>query len=229
MAGTTRTRYPHAETRSLVAIDQEICDAGAERCPHRVTRRLRRTRRSAARLSRPYLRLDRARTPHESTRRRHRRAPECHDDSRHRSSTRRPRVCGRGSCRWAGTAAVGTPPVGSTGCSSRRTGRAQIASSRNCRKSRVGSFIPNGPPETECGMIVEQLATRHGDGVALDQSPPAFVAEDRQDRARLVVDVRAHPSRRRAPHAVCLPVALDHRAVVADRRRLARSSCPPSS
>ena len=34
-------------------------------------------------------------------------------------------ACGRGWCRWAGDAEAGTPPGGSTGCSSRPTARAR--------------------------------------------------------------------------------------------------------
>jgi hypothetical protein len=52
---------------------------------------------------------------------------------------------------------AGTPRGGSTGCSSRRTGRAPDRIEPDLQEIEVGTFIPDGPPQTECGLTVVRL------------------------------------------------------------------------
>lgn len=62
-------------------------------------------------------------------------------------STHHRRGCGHGWCRWVGDGDSGTPPVGSTGCSSPPMGRAPKRSCRSCSTSPSATASSTGRPK----------------------------------------------------------------------------------
>ena len=61
------------------------------------------------------------------------------------------------------------------------------------QECHVGDFIPDGPPETECGLIVEQLEPGRALVLHSTSHLPASWRREAPRVARLVVDVRAVP------------------------------------
>ena len=65
-----------------------------------------------------------------------------------------------------------TAVVGSTNFCFQRTAPAQITLSRSFKIFRWGDFIPDGAPETECSVVVEQLEPRRVLRLAPTSHPP---------------------------------------------------------
>ena len=86
----------------------------------------------------------------------------------------------------------------------------------------VGSFIPDGAPETQCGFIVEHLDPARTLVLHSTSHLPASWRENGRAAVGLVVDVHPDTGRRGPQYALPVPLALDHRSVVVHPVRLAR-------
>ena len=84
----------------------------------------------------------------------------------------------------------------------------------------VGTFIPDGAPATECGLFVEEIERERA--LVLHSNSHLPMRWRAARNTRLVVGLRPHAARWRAPHPLPLPVEMDNAPVVVDRRGLAR-------
>ena len=82
----------------------------------------------------------------------------------------------------------------------------------------VGDFIPDGPPESECGFVVEHLEPNRYLVLHSTTHLPLKWRRERGARDQLVVGVRPAAARFGSPHPVRGPVALSSRAEVGGAR-----------
>ena len=83
----------------------------------------------------------------------------------------------------------------------------------------VGDFIPDGAPETKCGLIVERL--ERGSAVALHSTSHLPLSWRDMASPRLVLGVRAYSRRGGTTHPFPLPIPLGDIPLVVHAGRVA--------